>query len=143
MQKLESKEEKLRAKVSKAKDDKASAELKEIDSKKADLLLLFKAYESRQYTKWVQQYIQVRFLSWLIIIIIISYCCLSSVQLLETQATYHNTTLSMLSSLQPAWTAAQDKKPEEIPADTWTAYVQNPEARQPKCENLNFNHRLF
>lgn len=54
-------------------------------------------------------------------------------QLLDTQATYHNTTLSMLQSLQPTWTAAQDKKPEELPPDTWTTYVQNPDARQPKC----------
>lgn len=63
LQKLEGKEEKLKAKLAKGKDDKASQELREVEAKKNDLLLLFKAYESRQYTKWVQQYIQVRLAS--------------------------------------------------------------------------------
>lgn len=98
-----------------------------MEAKKNDLLLLFKGYESRQYTKWVQQYIQVRLAAHA------PRPASPRPQLLDTQATYHNTTLSMLQSLQPTWTAAQDKKPEELPPDTWTAYVQNPDARQPKC----------
>lgn len=80
-------------------------EPREVEARKAELLAYLKQYEALRYCKWMQ-----------------AYCAV-----MDAQLSYHRDAIQRLQNLQSLWAGLAERRPETLPLDTWTQYIEDKE----------------